>query len=210
MTTVLNKGAWPRQVACVMSMAMADLGIENFEYDPQVMAEGADLGKGCRVMQLAGPAPRWCVGVEIPDRVVFDPAGADVARDRIRKQMDDFVRRVLVVPGWRPYPSWTSCSKCSAPTRWFPTYTPNGGYGCSFQTYFIWDQGIEQKDLASPLVDTTATQKLDATASKDALIRDLMTFVRSNPDTRIASEYLRWGNKVESFRDRAEKLGVKL
>lgn len=60
---------------------------------------------------------------------------------------------------------------------------------------------------ASP--DPTAAWRSDFDP-KDALIRELMAFVRSNPDTRIASEYRRWGNKVDGFRDRAERLGVKL
>lgn len=67
-----------------------------------------------------------------------------------------------------------------------------------------------KKFYATPAApDPTAAWRSDSD-SKDALIRDLMTFVRSNPDTRIASEYLRWGNKVDGFHDRAEKLGVKL
>jgi len=50
----------------------------------------------------------------------------------------------------------------------------------------------------------------DAEDPKDALIRDLVTFAKTTPDTRIASEYLKWCDEVRSFGHRAEKLGVKL
>lgn len=150
---VMTKGPWPRQVTRAMAIAMADLGIENFDYIGDALEEdGGDFGKGCFVRQCragrgitrmldGGKGTRWCVGVEYANKVAFTTIPADPW-----KQIDAFTERVLSIPGWQSVPTLPMC-RCGAPARWLRTYGPSGGYGAGIQAYFIWDEGTERADL---------------------------------------------------------------
>lgn len=151
---------WPRQVTRVVARAIADFGIENFVLAPTIDEDGGDYGTGCFVSSTRSGAirdrisdgrrgTRWCVGVNIPDALYLgDPKRIDEVRAKLRETMDIFVEHVLGVAGWRPYPLFTTCAKCTSPTRWLPVYSPTGGYGHSWQCYLIWDEDIERADLA--------------------------------------------------------------
>lgn len=204
-------GPFPRQVGRMMAQAIADLGVASFEYIPEVLTAGSDYGKGCRVQRFEGPAPRWVVGVEMPDKYLgADPDGA---KARIWAEMDSFADRVLAVPGWRSYPGFTSCRKCNVQTRWFRTYLPNGGYGCSMQCWFIWDQDIERADLEKTAEPKPVLWKFEGAGtpgdratigSLQTLVRELIWFVRYNPapTTTLHREML---HDAEA---RARKLGI--
>lgn len=165
-------GPFPRQVGRMMARAIADLGVASFEYIPGVLTAGSDYGKGCRVQRFEGPAPRWVVGVEMPDKYLgSDPGGA---KARIWAEMDAFADRVLAVPGWRSYPGFTSCRKCNVQTRWFRTYMPNGGYGGSMQCWFIWDQDIERADLEKVAEPKPVLWKFEGTGSTTGALMNLV------------------------------------
>lgn len=201
-------GPFPRQVGRMMARAIADLGVASFEYIPGVLTAGSDYGKGCRVQRFEGPAPRWVVGVEMPDKYLgSDPGGA---KARIWAEMDAFADRVLAVPGWRSYPGFTSCRKCNVQTRWFRTYMPNGGYGGSMQCWFIWDQDIEKADLEKQ--QKPIEWKFEGTGgSRPAdddlrnLVGDILSWLNANPAPTTNGRYEMLKNAVF----RAKKLGVR-
>ena len=149
MTPATQQWPWPIEVGQVMAMATLELGVNGFEHGDDISIDGGDYGRGCRVFKLTSKDhpeyPKWCVSIEIQDRVCFgkDPEALSKA---YRQKMLDFVRDVVHRPGWSNAMRMATCEE-GHPIYWQHVYgATSGGYGGSVLAYLVYDAAIAERD----------------------------------------------------------------
>lgn len=136
---------WPIEVGQVMATATLELGVQGFEHGDDISIDGGDYGRGCRVFKLTSKDhpeyPKWCVSIEIPDRLV----GNEAVAKAYRQKMLDFVRDVVHRPGWSNAMRMATCEE-GHPIYWQQVYSRSGGYAGSVLAYLVYDAAIAERD----------------------------------------------------------------